>query len=1036
MRRLLTLLVVLGMSCLSVSAQTLLKGKVLAKDGKPIPSASVLIKGTSRGVATASDGTFTVNIPQGKKEIVVSAIGYEPTDVKLDGTTDITVVLAVSEVTLSEIVVSGVAAATSRKQLTVSVTKIGEDRLSATPALSMSSALSGKVAGVRSSSGSGAPGGSTDILLRADNNLNLVGSGPLILLDGVILNGNISDINVDDVESMEVVKGAAASSLYGSRAGNGVISIITKKGSKLAANTTKVTIRNEVGFQSIAKKLELATHHPYKLATDWQQYQGQYTKYAGVTYPNGYIGAGYNPGIAGNRAIDDDHFLDNPFGVTRNQQDEFFKTGVNYTNFVGVSSRSGKTSIYTSFENNSQEGIIQFTQGYKRQNYRFNLEHEIAPWLKLTTSNLYINTTYKYPGNGAGTFFNIVLAEPDADLKAPNPDGQPYYLRINQFNGETTNPLYNLSKQQRDDKTRRWIGSYGANAKFTSWANLDVLQTLEIENYRYTSYYPKDYWTPTGGTAATNGMSYTNGSMEKFSSETKTANTQVTLNLAEKFGDLSVRGRLSYLYENRYYEDYRTSASRFVYKDVPRFYNFSSITSSDSKIEEEKAQNYFVALGLGWKEKILFDGMYRYDGSSLFGPDARWNSYYRLSGAYRISQDVRIPGIDELKVRAAYGTAGIRPQFGWIYERYTFSGLGQAEAEWKSNPLLKPSKTAETEVGLNVDFLRKFSFEAVYARSTTSDQFIQQKRPPFVNQGFKGQYVNGGTVKSNTLELSLGARWITQKDFSWNSNVVFSRIRQRITDLPVPPYLFGSTDGGGNQMFYVRSNEQYGAMYGYDWVRTLDQMAKQLPSGKAIGDYVVNSDGYVIEKGTEGTANEKAVVLKDEQGNNWYGKIGDGNAKFNLGIANTLTYKGISLYFLFDVKNGGDIYNAKGQWITRDYRNKIMDMSGVPDGQKKTYDYYINFYNTNIINKYWVEKGSYVKLRELAIGYSFSRNLLDKAFKGVVKGVSAKVIGRNLWTITDYTGYDPEVGSLREPYDGTYKYPNFRNIAFSLAFDF
>ncbi|RYX99920.1 TonB-dependent receptor, partial [bacterium] len=637
-----------------------------------------------------------------------------------------------------------------------------------------------------------------------------------------------------------------------------------------------------------------------------------------------------------------------------------------------------------------------------------------------------------HPGSGGGVFFDIVLAEPDANLLQNNPiDNQPYYPRALHFVGTYNNPLYNLYKQDRDDKTRRWIGNYAFNAKIAKWATFDISHSIEIENYRFTQYSPKDSWTSTGGTPATYGMSYTNGSLRKFSSESNSQNTQATLSLEHTFSDLTVRGKLSYLYENRKYEDFDVSSSQFKIKDIPTFDNFSTINNAGSSQETERAQNYFAILGLDFKDRYLFDGMFRYDGSSLFGSEARWNPYYRLSGAYRISKDVTIPGIDELKVRAAYGTAGIRPGFAWQYETYNLSS-GNTSPSQKGNTNLKPSKTAETEIGLNVDFLKKFSFEAVYAKSKTTDQFINVPLIAFLNDGYTNQYQNAGTVKANTIELSLGAKWLKTPSFSWSSNIVFSRVRQKITELPIPPYLFGSTDGGGAQMFYVKEGETYGAMYGNDWVRSLEQMSQQLPAGKTISDYEINSAGYVIAKGVQGTLNEKAIKRLDASGAIWYGKIGDGNADFNMGIANTFNYKGISLYFLLDVKKGGDVYNSKAQWITRDFRNAQMDMSNVPAGEKKTYDYFLNFYDVNNVNSYWVEDASYVKLRELAIGYTFPKKALAFA-KGAIKGISAKVVGRNLFTITGYSGYDPEVGSLRQPYDGTAKYPNFRNYAFSLS---
>lgn len=1003
-------------------------------DGLPLPGVSVKVKGTNIGTSTGGDGRYSIRVPQANNTLVLTYIGYSTQEASIGSNGVVNVQLLTDAKQLSEVIVTGVAGATTKEKLTVSVTKISEERLNAVTGTSLAGALSGKVAGIKASSASGTPGASVDIQLRADNNLNNVGSGPLILIDGVIYTGSLADVNADDVSSMEVVKGAAASALYGSRAGNGVIAITTKRGSSIGMNTVKVNVRNEVGMQEIANTLDLSTHHPFALATDYQQYSGQFTKYAGVTYPAGYKDSGYSPLISGNRVPKADHYMDNPYGVTRNQQNDFFNNGINYANFVSMTSRTEKTGVYASFENNSQEGIIEMTDGYKRQNFRFNVDQQIAPWLKFSTSNLLINTKTEYPGSGGGIFFNIALAEPDGNLLQANPDEQPYYLRFNHWSGETVNPLYTLYKTERNNKRFNWIGNFALNARLAPWANVDVSHSIERSNYRYRNYNPKDTWTPTGGTAATNGMSYTNGNLQDYSQEGNSQNTQATLNLIQDFGDLTMRGKLSYLYENRRSEDYQVLASQFGVAAIPTYDNFPLINDAASYSETERAQNYFAILGLDYKDKFLLDGMYRYDGSSLFGSAERWNPYFRVSGAYRISQDITIPGIDELKVRAAYGTAGIRPGFAWQYETFTLNN-GSASAVQRGNQNLKPSKTAETEVGLNIDFLKNFSFEAVYAQSTTDDQFLNVPLLGFLNNGFTRQYQNAGSVESKTLEFSLGANWMKKKDFSWSSNIVFARIRQQITDLPIAPYVFGDTDGGGQQMFYIKGNEAYGAMYGHTWVKSLDQMSKQLPTGKTIADYEVNSRGFVVPAGSQGKITEKAIKQLDDKGAILFDKIGDGNADFNMGLANTFNYKGATLYFLLDLKKGGDIYNAKGQWLTRDLRNPEMDMSGVAQSDKKAYDYFLNFYDVNTPNSYWVEDGTYLKLREVAMGYTFPLKSLN-VFGGVVKSITAKVVGRNLLTFTGYSGYDPEVGSLRQPYDGTYKYPNFRNYAFSLSMDF
>ena len=211
---------------------------------------------------------------------------------------------------------------------------------------------------------------------------------------------------------------------------------------------------------------------------------------------------------------------------------------------------------------------------------------------------------------------------------------------------------------------------------------------------------------------------------------------------------------------------------------------------------------------------------------------------------------------------------------------------------------------------------------------------------------------------------------------------------------------------------------------------------KQLPAGKAITDYEVNNEGYVVPAGSQGKPTELPIRLK-ENGADWYGMIGNGNPDFIMGITNTLKFKGFTLYFLLDWKQGGDVYNGKDQRLAFNLTSARMDMTNVPAAQKKAYDYWFTgMYDKNDPNAYWVEDGTYLKLREVSLGYSLPSRLLNNATKGAVKGVNAKVIGRNLLTLTGYNGYDPEVGSIRMPYDGIYMNPNYRNIAFSLSLDF
>lgn len=1015
-------------TALAFAQNGVLTGKITSSEtGEELTGVNIYIVELERGAATDINGDYTIeNITPGEYNIRVSYVGFSNIEE--------TITISAGENTrdfemrpdvglLDEIIVSGVGGETERKKLTVSVSKVDEAQLSRVPATSVSGSLAGKVSGVTIRNTSGQPGGASQIQLRGDNNLN-VGFQPMIIVDGVILEGTMADINADDIQNIEVVKGAAASSLYGSRAGNGVVVITTKRGRNLADGQMDVTVRNEIGIQQLENYVDLSESHPYDLASDWEQFNN-FTKFDGVTFPAGYEG-GWHPDVSGSRTISADHYMDNPFAINRDPQKEFFQNGSNMTNYVSLATRVDNINIFSSFEHSTQEGIIPSTDGYDRNNFRVNADWDITDRIRFSASNLVVRSTSNTPGGGGGIFFNIVLAEPDNNLFLDNPDGQPYYIRHNQWSNET-NPLYDTYKNQRNEYRQRFLGNYNLTVNFTDWLEYKGSYSMENNNTRYTSYYPYDYYV-LGGTGDY-GIEYSEGSLYKYSSEENSQTTQHNLTARQEFGKLFSRVTLSYLWEDSHFESFDVSGNDFQIREIPRFEAINSADiSAGSYLSDVRAQNYFAIASLDWDDKYLVDGMFRRDGSSLFGPDARWNNYYRISAAYRITEDFDIPGLDELKIRAAQGTAGIRPSFSWQYETFALSN-GNASKSTLGNKNLKPSQTKETEFAINGTVRSLVDFEFIYSQSTTSDQFLNVPLLPLA--GFSNQWQNAGTIDSESFEVNVQSSLINKRDMSWDLGVTWSTSTQTITDLTVPPY-----QDGPDGLFYIREGEDYGAIYGYTWVRTLDQMADQLPAGDTIDNYEVNSDGYVVPAGSQGTVNESPIKLLDENGDDAFVQIGNGRPDWTAGISNTVRFKGFSAYVLLDIKKGGDVYNRKSQWLTRDRRNGIMDMAGVPDDQKKTYDYYLGFYDVNTNNSYWVEDAGYVKLREVSLSYDFSQEQLSALTGGALKGMTISAIGRNLLTFTGYSGYDPEVGSIRTPFDGTGSYPNFRNLAASLSLKF
>lgn len=1004
-------------------------------DGTTVPGASVVVQGTTLGTITNMDGEFTLQVPDDARALIVSFVGLKTKTVPITSQSNYEISLEPDVFGIDEVVVSGVSSETPRKKLSVSVGKVGENELKEVPASSAASALQGKMAGVTVTNSTGEPGSGATVLVRGAT--QIAGSqNPLIIVDGVQMQGTLADINVDDIESMEVVKGASASALYGSQAGNGVIVVTTKRGKALGMNETVVTVRNEYGVNDVASKYDVSQSHAFELASDWQSYDS-FTKFAGVTYPDTYTG-GYG-NLSGSPTLSADHYMDNPYAIYYDQQDLFYSGNDFYTNYVSVQNNSDKTNFMVSFENYENGGVLFETDSYNRQSYRMNIDHRISDKLTVTASNLFVKAEQNYPGGDSkyngGVFFNLLLTSPDVDLKQPNPDGQPYAFIPDPWQATTENPLYNLWKKQDNLQRDRFLGAYSLNWDITSDLRFRGEYSFENTTRVNTEYQPFDTYERGSGEY---GFLYSEGLYYKFNSKLFSERAQANLFYSKNFGDINLRAKASYLYENEEYGSFSATGYDFGVKDIPSYDAIKGNKSATSYQSQIVANNIFGILYFDYKDKYIFDGMYRYDGSSLFGENERWQPYYRISGAWRITEDVSINGIQEMKLRAAYGTAGQRPPFSAQYEVMTVSN-GVASKNFKGNKDLKPSHTSEFEVGMDIDFLQRFSFSVVYANGVTTDQFLQAPQASYAN-GWRNQWVNAGTLETSTVEASLNAKLVTTPNFAWSANIVFDRSRNKITELSVPPYQTGPQGQEANKAFYIREGETFGVMYGTHFLRSMDELAQQIDfMGGTMNDYTLNADGFVIPFGTEGTIDEAPIKELDDEGNLAFVKIGDTNPDFKMGFSSTFMYKNLSLYVLFDWKQGGDIYNKTAQWLTRDDRHGMMDQAGKPENEKKTLDYYKAFYDVNNFNDFWIEDGTYVKLREASLSMNLRQKDLNKVALGFMKGIKISLIGRNLLTFTNYSGFDPEVGTT----DGTQiyaydfmGYPNFRSYSASVELKF
>ncbi|TKG94538.1 SusC/RagA family TonB-linked outer membrane protein [Puteibacter caeruleilacunae] len=962
-------------------------------DGMPIPGVTVLLKGTTVGIVTDMDGKYTLDLPADGNVLVFTFVGMQPQEVEINNRTTLNVEMKPDVVNVDEVVVTGVVSGTSRKKLAFTVEKTSGEELNRVPASSAVSALQGKMAGAKVLT-PGAPGQSAIIQLRGATSI-LGSQSPLIIVDGIILDEGregdtgLSDINAEDIESIEVVKGAAAASLYGSRAANGVIQIITKRGNegfRLGAgeSRTSVTIRNEIGLNYVGDMLPYAKSHPFRV-----QSNGDYDLSNGA------------------RVLDDDQIADNPYLKDYNHQDEIFKDGFTYTNFASVGHATQTANIYLSYQNFRDRGLIEIIDGYQRQNVRLNADFRPTDKLKFALSTMYMNSTNsKTPENVQRSVFNSAYAlEPDNNIFDDNEeDGTAYNYDPNPFDSSIRNPYYNLTNRTTTEDRNRYLGNISVTYKPYDWLDLSMHYSLDKYDNKFIDMFVKGYLNSDQG--------YEGGRKDDWTTIGNSSNFSTSAFMHKKFGDITAKLKFSYLFEKTERERVQVHVRDFATYDVTSFGALSTNHRIRSDKEKITSINYFAIGSIDYKDKIIMDALIRRDGSSLFGSDQRWHNYYRLSGAYRLSQDLKIRGIDEFKLRASYGIAGLRPPFEAQYETYDFADGGAVVKDKIGNRDLKPARAAEFEAGVNIDFLKRFSFSFTYANTKVEDQFLNV--PVTAATGFLRQWQNAATINGDVFELSLQGTVFKRGDWSINSGITWDKVTNKVDKLDVASFLVGPNDGS----FIIREGADFGTIIGNRFVRDVKDLNANTISqagGSSAADFSVNSDGFVVLTNTIGTTSEAAIQYYDDENNNIF-DIANVNPDFNMSFHSTINWKDLSLYFLWDMTQGSDLYNYTKQRRYFLGTHADIDQMGKPADEKKPSNYYQNFYNQNVLADYFVEDASFIKLRELSVYYTF------KKIKGLewIKELKIGAMGRNLLVFTDYSGYDPEVaipGNAQENFD-------------------
>lgn len=1039
-----------------------------ASTEQSLPGASVLILESQVGTSADVEGDYTITgVEPGEKTLRVSFVGYQTMErtITLEPGETVTADFQLQPTAqdLEEVVVTGVSGETPQAKLSFNVAQVGTEELDNVVGSNPMSTLSGKVAGANIISNSGAPGAGTSVRLRGTT--SLFGSNdPLFIVDGTILGADQVDLGAFDIKNIEVVKGAAAASLYGSRAQNGVVNITTKRGQGVELGETQVTVRSEFGVSDLPGSP--TPNSATELATDDQ---GRIVDSDGnpVNWPNGAISSDGPNGTA---------FYDTKFSnlqrvdgspyETRNPFDQFYNAGNSITNFVGISQNQENTNFRLSFTDTREQGPIQgevTTDGFKRQNFRLNVDHRLNDDLEVSASGTFVQSTNDDPQvlddqGFPSVFFGLMFTNPLSDLTERGEDGRLEVQADPQ--GLEENPLYLVEETSRNQDRSRFIGNVSGEYSPVEWLTASGTVAFDRSDRDNSLFFDKDFET-IDSDAVSQGETHVRNWLEEE------LNADVTLTFSEAFGEWTTRASTKFQVESSEFNFNQVEANNLAAAGIPDLDNVTGDKQLESIDEEVRSQSGYFSVNADYGDRYIVDALVRRDGSSLFGAEERWQTYWRASGAYRVSEEPfwNVDAVSEAKVRYSIGTAGGRPDFSDKFETFAIED-GSFSKATLGNDQLKPALTTEQSLGLELGFLERVFFDLTYVDSKTEDQIVDVPLEGAI--GFDEVVRNAGTIESETWEANLSADIIRSQDFSWSLGGNFSRTRQEITEFGANPFRTGPED---RFRFGVGD---LGEMFGNKWVESADQLREM---GFDPSLFAENDDGFMVPVGEGNTARDGfngdaggpctsegcwgttvstsqgnldwgiPIKFQNEEGEQIFG-IGNSVPDFNANFNTTLQYKGFSLYALISHQNGGDVYNFTKQWSFRDGRAEAQDDSETPQELKKPTTYYETVYDATNSNNFFVEDATFTKLRELSIGYTFDESQLTNFFGAAnpIEQLRVRFVGRNLFTITDYSGIDPEVGDTvggpGENNDGTlfrvdnFNFPNTRTFRGSVELRF
>lgn len=976
----------------AVAQQTAkIKGTILDQNGEPIIGANVLVKGTTNGTITDFDGNYELDAPVGST-LVVSFIGYKTIEVKATAEKQ-TIKLAEDTETLDEVIVVGYT--TQRKEsLTGAMTTVKSDKLKDVTTPSVENMLNGKVPGVYVAPGSGQPGAGGAVVIRGQASLS-GSTQPLWVIDGVIVGSSAGDLNPADIETMTVLKDAASTAIYGSEGANGVIVVTTKKGreGKMNVNASvKMGISNvNNGNLEVMNGAEL------------------YDYYASFANANEIAFTRWNKDL-------------------RNSDFSWWdlatQTGFTQDYNVSISGGSDKLQSYFSVGYYDETGAVK-GYDYKRYNFRMRTSYKPFSWLTIKPSiSGSRRDIYDQQYSVTSMYSQLPWDSPYAE------DGSLVPHRYSGWvNAQNTNYLLDYQYGNYGESTNyEFMGNFDFDIKITDW-----LMFTSVNNYRLISSSSHSYTDPRSN--AGEGVS---GRLYEYRGETVRRFTNQNLVVNKMFGKHSINGHISYEFKDYTGKAFNGNGTGFL----PGFQvlDVTAIPESIGGSRNEWAvQSYFTNWKYTYDNKYLGEVMFRRDGASNLGTNAQYGNLFSVSGGWIINREEWFDAdwVDNLKLRASYGSVGNRPSS--LYPQYDLYSASSSYNEQAGaliqvigNKDLTWEKTFTTGIGVDASFFNN-RLHMVFDYYIKDTDNILYNVPVTGLTGVTSIYKNIGKMRNTGFELSIGGDIIRTQDLTWNVEANLSHNKNELRDLYAQKQADGSyavvpviiSDGSsiaGTINRRLEVGEPIDTYYGKEW-------AGVNPDNGAPMWYKDDANGNKVTTSNYSEAS--------------YYKLGTSNPKFFGGFSTSLTWKNFDMSAVFGYSIGGQIYNYSRQEYDSDGTYTDRNQMKLHDGWSRwekpgdiaTHPVakYNNSDKGNSSSSRYLEDSDYLKLRSLSLGYNF--NLKQYG----IQNLRVSLSGENLFTLTDYSGVDPEIPASSGSVMGTAGaavYPSVRRFMFGLNVTF